>query len=346
MENKKNIALSWGSTWGHVFPLLAIYNYLIDTDNYNFFWFGEQWNLEEEIALKNNIEFHDISAWKLRRYFDIRNFFEPLKNLTWIVEAIYYIKKYNIDIVFSKWWYVSIPMAIWAKIMNKKLYIHESDTISWISNKIVEKLATKVFYTFPNDKIDNTKYILSWQILNPELLDWIDSIELKENLRQKVLVMGWSQGSKEIFETLLIILKDLDFIDFTIILWEKNLDFKEKFDKFLNVKTYDFVSQKELWQILKQTDIAITRAWATSLWEQNVFWVHSIIIPLQNSAWDHQNKNALYFKEKFSSDILYPWEDLAEKLKYKLIKYKNLRKAWLNLDSFFKALKIIRANIK
>lgn len=344
--SKKTIALTWGSTGWHIFPLVSLYNYLQESEHYNFLWFWEVWGLEEEISKEAWIEFHDISAWKLRRYLDYRNFFEPLKNLTGIVEALFYIKKYNIDIVFSKWWYVSLPMAIWAKIIGKKIFIHESDTVSGISNKIVSKLATKIFYSFENNKIDNKKNILSWQILNPELIDWLDNLNVIENNRQKVLVTGWSQWSTTIFENLLKILPDLDFIDFTIILWEKNEHFREEFDRYINVKVYNFVSQKDFWRILKQTDIAITRAWATSLWEQNMFWIHSIIIPLEHSAWNHQKSNAIYFKENFESDVIFEGENLSNDLKIKLIRYKNLRKAWLNLDKFFNALKIIDANLK
>ena len=342
--DKKNIALTWGGTGGHIFPLLAVYNYL--KDDYNFLWFGEEWNLEEEIANKYNIDFYDISAGKLRRYFDFRNFFEPLKNLTGIVEALYYIKKHNIDYVFSKWGYVSIPMAVWAKLMRKKLFIHESDTVSWISNKIVEKLASKVFYSFKNDKIDNEKYIYSWQILNWELLDKIKDLNIEENKKLKVLVMWGSQWAKNIFETLLKIVWELSFIDFTIILGEKNLDFKKNFSIYSNVKVYDFVSQADLGLIYKKTDIAITRAWATSLWEQNAFWIHSIIVPLKNSAWNHQEKNALYFKEHFESDVLEDSEELAFNLKNKLTKYKDLRKAGLNLDKFFEPLKVIKKELE
>jgi UDP-N-acetylglucosamine:LPS N-acetylglucosamine transferase len=44
---------------------------------------------------------------------------------------------------------------------------------SGIANKFIGKIATKVFYTFPNKETlkENKKYILSGQILNPELLD-------------------------------------------------------------------------------------------------------------------------------------------------------------------------------
>jgi UDP-N-acetylglucosamine:LPS N-acetylglucosamine transferase len=57
--------------------------------------------------------------------------------------------------------------------LRKKIYIHESDTASGTANKFIGKIATKVFYTFPNEKTarENEKYILSGQILNPELLD-------------------------------------------------------------------------------------------------------------------------------------------------------------------------------
>lgn len=344
--SKKNIALTWGSTGWHVFPLVSLYNYLVWSENYNFFWFWEQDNLEEDIAIKSNIEFHDISAWKIRRYFDLRNFYEPLKNLTGILQSLFFIKKYKIDIVFSKGWYVSLPMAIWAKLMWKKIYIHESDTVSGVSNKLVSKIADKVFYSFDNEKIDNHKHILSWQILNPELLNWISNLHNLENNKQKVLVIWWSQWSTKIFEALLKVLPNLSFLDFTVILWDKNVHFKEKFLEFRNVKVYEFVSQKNFWIILKQSDIALTRAWATSLWEQNVFGIHSIIIPLKKSAWNHQEENAKYFHTHFESDILDEDDELSTNIEKKLTTYKNLRKQWLNLWKFDNALKIIEWNMK
>lgn len=346
---KKCIALTWWATWWHIFPLLSIYNYLKEEDNYDFIWVWEEWNLEEEIANQNNIAFLDIPAWKIRRYFDWKNFYEPLKNLTWIVFWIYYILKYKIDIVFSKWWYVSLPLCIAAFLLRKKIYIHESDIAWWIANQIISKLATKVFYTFENENTkndkDNKKYILSWQILNPELIDNLTDLDISDNERLKVVVTWWSQWSTTIFSALLKILPDFKNIDFEVILWDKNIAFKKDFLKFLNVKTHDFLSQEKMWLLFKNTDIAITRWWATTLWELNMFWIHSIIIPLSSSAKDHQNKNAMYFKEKFWSDVLDENDNLEIELFRKIKKYQDLRKSWLNLDWFFDSLKIIKKEI-
>ncbi len=346
MKKNITIALTWGWTGGHIFPLLAIYNYLKEeNNNYDFVWVWEEWGLEQQIAEKNKIKFLRIAAWKIRRYFDTRNFYEPLKNITWVAEWIYYIWKYKIDIVFSKWGFVSIPLALAAKLMRKKIYIHESDTISWLSNRIVSKLATKIFYSFEKNILEKNE-IISGQILNPALLDWLKSLEVWTNPRLKVVVIAGSQGSTTIFRNLLRILPDLQDIDFDIILWDKNLWFRNELNKFTNTKVYDFVDQKDLGLIYKNSDIAITRWWATSLWELYYFWIHSIIIPLKSAAQNHQEKNALYFKRNFGSNILDEDKNLHLEIFKLLQKYKNLRKAWINLESFFNPLKIIEREIK
>lgn len=343
---KKNIALTWGWTWWHIFPLLAIYNFLKNDKELNFYWFWNEWWLEEEIAIKNDINFIDIPSWKIRRYFDFRNFYEPLKNITWIFFWIFYILRYRIDIIISKWWFVSLPLCIAWYLLWKKIYIHESDTVSGLSNKIISKIATKIFYTFPNELIDWKKHILTWQILNPELLNIVKKEEeIQENEKLEVLVIAWSQWSNEIFENLKSILNNLIDINFNIILWEKNLHFKNDFSKYSNVKTYDFVSQEQMWELMKKRDIAISRWWATTLWELYFFGVHTIIIPLSNSAQNHQQLNWEYFNKNFWSDLI--WNDKKINIEiYRLLtKYKDLRKNSLNLDNFYYALNKIKKEI-
>lgn len=344
--SKKTIALTGGWTWWHIIPLLSFYNYLKEEDNYNFLWVGEETWLEYNIAEENNIEFHDIAAGKIRRYFDIKNFYEPLKNFTGIFQWIYYIWKYKIDIIFSKGWFVSLPLCIAGKIMWKKVYIHESDMKIGLANKVISRIATKVFTSFPHkSENNNSKFITTWQILNPELLEWLKDLNLEENKKLKVLVIAWSQGSTIIFKNLLKIIPDLQNIEFEIILWEKNKHFKKELNFFTNTIVHDFINQKKLWEIYKQTDIAITRGSATVLSELYHFGIHSIIIPITN-AWNHQIYNAKYYQEKIWSDILDENNNLSLELFRKLNAYQNLRKKDLNLKSFFDAMKIIEMKIK
>jgi len=360
-DGKRVMALTWGWSGGHIFPLTSLYNYVKDDGDYDFFWVWEQWWLEERIASANDIPFLDIAAGKIRRYFDIKNFYEPLKNLTWLFQWLYYVFRYKIDIVFSKGGYVSMPLCIAAKLLWKKVYIHESDVSWWLANKVIWKFATKVFYTFENDKIDKVNSTKSWregalghgkkhihvgQILNQELIEWLKNIHVEKNPRLKVTVMAGSQWSTVIFENLLKILPDTKDIDFTVILWSQNAHFASDFKPFTNVKTYDFITQTRLWEVLKQTDIAITRWSATALWEFYYFGIHSIIIPITQAGW-HQIHNAEYFNEKYGSDILDETSSSLNLDIFRLLqKYKGHRKSELNLTWFFDSLEKIEKELK
>ena len=348
MRNTTKILLAWGGTGGHAAPLVSMYNYLNETGKYEFIWFGERDSIEEDLAEEQGITFQDISTGKIRRYLDIRNLYEPLKNLTGIVESLYYIRREKIDIVFSKGGFVSLPVCVAAWMMRKKIYLHESDSVTGLANKICSRLASKVFYTFPNTLTENPKnikHIYTGHILNPELLEWITENNVPENEKLSVLVIAGSQGSTRIFENLLQILPDCKDINFQVILGEKNLHFREDFLKFVNVKTHDFLSPRQLWEIMKNTDITITRG-SSTIWELYYFGIHSIIIPLKATGWNHQYHNGLYFNEKFGSDLLDEDENLHLEMFRRLQKYKTLRKSGLNLEGFFDGLKKIEEEIQ
>jgi len=355
---KKRIAFTgWWTGW-HVFPLVAIYKYLSEKWEYSFLWLGDEDGLEYVTAEKYHIPFYYVPSGKLRRYFDWRNLVEPWKNMSGFFTALWILWRRKVDIVFSKWGYVSLPVCLAAWCLRKKIYIHESDTVAGLANKWIMKRASKVFYTFPNKKIDNHQHILSGQIINPELLGGIAPEptyedeeaymaywEAKEQEPLQVLIIAGSQGSTTLFEAFREIYNNLTDVHFHIILWEKNLHFRTDFEKKHNITVYDFVSQKKLGNLYQKTDIALTRGGATTLWELYFFGIHSIIVPLSGSAGDHQEKNAQYFKEQFQSDILHEWEDLPIQIFRLINKYKNLKKRGLNTDGIDYALQTIEKHI-
>ena len=348
MKETKKIIFTWGGTGWHITPIISLYNYLWVDGKFEYMWLGERESLEETIAGENDIEFHDISAGKIRRYFDIRNFYEPLKNFTWVFESFYHILKYKGDIVFSKWGFVSVPACAAAFILRKKIYIHESDSVMGLANKITSKLATKVFYSFANEKtaVENSKHIHCWAIVNPEMLDSVKSIDKTENERLTVLVIAGSQWSEKIFENLAQILPDCSDIDFDIMLWTNgNKELKTTLEEFENVTTHEFMSQKKLAKLYIKSDIAITRG-SSTLWELFYFGIHSIIIPLKATGWNHQYHNGLYFNENYGSDILDEDENLHLEMFRKLQKYKELRKTGLNLKGYLDGLKCIKEEIE
>ncbi|MEI6672477.1 MAG: glycosyltransferase [bacterium] len=74
------------------------------------------------------------------------------------------------------------------------------------------------------------------------------------------------------------------------------------FDKFANVKTYGFISQKEMGQLYNKCDIAITRGGTTSLAEQKLYDMKQIIIPIPRTH--DQYDNAKWYVRYHNDSII------------------------------------------
>lgn len=86
----------------------------------------------------------------------------------------------------------------------------------------------------------------------------------------------------------------------------KNTGLRSLFEGLKNVTCYDFVSQKEMGELLTRCDVAITRAGTTSLAEEKLFGLKLVMIPI---PWTHdQMLNARYY-EKHHQDILVKQDD-------------------------------------
>ena len=154
------IALVGGWTGGHIFPLLAIYKYFWKREKSSgskiwsiegktrFIWVGEKNSLEQKIAKKNEIPFFTVHAGKLRRYFSLRTILEPFFILSGFFRSLYLLRSEKIDAVFSKGWYVSLPVAMAAWILRRPVYLHESDSIPGLANRLVSRFARTIFLTF------------------------------------------------------------------------------------------------------------------------------------------------------------------------------------------------------
>ncbi|MDD2487065.1 MAG: UDP-N-acetylglucosamine--N-acetylmuramyl-(pentapeptide) pyrophosphoryl-undecaprenol N-acetylglucosamine transferase [Candidatus Gracilibacteria bacterium] len=319
----KKVFLVGGGTGGHIIPLLALYNYL-KNDDYSFFWIGENDSMEQKIAKDNNIEFHSIKSGKLRRYFSFKTFVEPFNIMIGIFQSIKILKSLKPDMIFSKGGYVSLPMAIAGKMTGIKVYMHESDSVPGLSNRIVGKFATKIFLGFDSAKkyFNSDKCQVVGQILNPELFKDLGDVKITE--KTNLLVIAGSQGSTRIFNFLLENMKKIERFNLTIVLGSLNTSFKEQFDRFDNVKAYEFVDHSVMKNLYNNADLAITRAGATNIAELEAFNIKMIIIPLKESANNHQYFNALDYEKK--GNIFLTEENMVQYGMKKIMEFDGYKK--------------------
>ncbi len=328
------IAFAGGWTWGHIFPIKSLIEN-VDKSKYQILWFGSKNSLEEKIAKKlkdnwHNIIFLSIFSGKIRRWFSIKNTYLNIidlwKNLLWFFQSFFYIIKYKPKFIFSKWWFVAFnPSLVW-KILWKKIYLHESDTIPGLVNKIVSKFANYVFVWFEYSKkyIKNKNIQVVWQIISDKFYQekWIYEKSWKTNL----LIIWWSQWAKIIIEWIKTLLDKWKLNDFNIFIVWWLLNKNNIFEKYNNVHFFWFLSQDELIDLYRKADISITRWSATSLSEQDQFDIKKIIVPLPFTWWNHQYFNAVEYQKKWDILVSQLDKDFLNKLEAELQKLSNYKK--------------------
>lgn len=354
------VLFCWWWTWWHVFPIKSLIDYILNNKEINgqikeIFWSGEVDSLEAKVASSISWEkfrFLPIRSWKLRRDISLRsiilNFFDIFSLIFGFFQCLFILKVYKVDVIFCKGWYVALPMVFAGWVFRKKIIVHESDTVPWLANKISAKFASKIFCGFPWIL---HKSIYVWQILSDEILNF-QSIDMNLNTstpKTRVMVMWWSQWARTLYQALEKAISQnqviKDKFHFTIILWTQNTELKEQFSKLDNVDTLDFVSQPQVWFLINNSDIAISRWWATSLAEIKAFGLPIIIIPLPYTWWNHQYYNALHYQKEYKDLLVEQNDNLEDNLTKWLLQHTNFRMESHLTPSFNQTKKIIVSSI-
>lgn len=296
----KKILLVGGGTGWHVFPLINLQIFLQKKyPETQFHWIGEANSIESRVAKENSIRFSPVICGKLRRYFSIKTFLLPFQIFTGIVQSVAIIMREEPTAIFSKGGYVSLPVAIAGWILRIPIYLHESDSIPGVANKIVGRFASWIFCAFPEaDKFFEQKKIL-WHgsLLSAEIRVMAQEV-VTPNTRTQILISCGSQGSATIFDAILDLLPRAQDIDFHILLGVKNLDYRAKFEQFPNVTIADFFyNQNDYLRMVQKCDVVIARS-GSSIFEFEALGLHMVLIPHPFTGNNHQYWNAVAFEKK------------------------------------------------
>ncbi len=346
-QKKINLAMAWGGTGWHVFPIKSLIQHIYKHTKYldqinNIVRFWENKSLEQEVFLQfksnsdsknsnnlyQNLFFESIISGKYRRETRLKsrlkNVRDAFKFVFWIFQSIYFLQKHSIDVIFCKWWYVALPVVLAWKLLRKKILVHESDVKSWLVNKIAARYADDIFTGFYG-VLPKSKTV--WQILSDDIISSestknipisIDDgrkLTVAEKLyytnpdKTHLLVMWGSQWSLRLYQNLLDSIDSNKAIyknyEIFIVLGKENQEnqnLKEGFDQYQNIHIFDFVTQQEMWLLLKNCDIALTRAWTTSLAEQKLYNLKIVMVPIPRTH--DQYDNAKFYVKKYTDILL------------------------------------------
>ncbi len=294
MINK--VLISTGGSGGHVIPAITIYNHLKNTHETLI-----STDIRGLAYLDKNYNTVVINTPKLNNYFLLP--FSFLKILFLTYKSFFLLKKNNISILISTGGYMSLPICLAAKILGIKIFLIEPNMVLGRANKFFLNFSRKLICYSKN--LINLPSGISHKltIINPLIRkEYYDSVSCqKQDNLFTIIIIGGSQGAK-IFDELLnkSLISIAKQVSIKIIhqTSEKNINFLKNFYSQHNIENTVFSFDHNLNKVLKQGDLCITRAGASSLAELSFLNIPFVAIPLPSSKDNHQYENAKYYKEQ------------------------------------------------
>ena len=316
----KKIALTGGGTAGHITPNLALIPEL-KKRGFDIIYIGSNNGMEKEIVERRNIPFFGITADKLRRYIDFKNFLMPANVVKGIGEAIKILKDNKVNVIFSKGGFVSVPVVIAAARLRIPVISHEADFTPGLANKIATPLSKKVCCNFEETlKMLGKKGVFTGCPIRKELLSGNKKRGVEflgfNNDKPILFVTGGSLGSKYIND---LIRNNIDEIlkDFNVV----HSCGKGKLDNKINLDGYRQFEllTTELPDVFAATDLVVSRAGANVIFELLALKKPNLLIPLSTKASrGDQILNANSFmRKKYSVVLLEEDQDAHPELFFK-----------------------------
>ena len=341
------IVFTGGGSGGHIFPIIAIIRQIKKIykgkEEIKIYYLGPKEGHGVELLKKEGVKIRIILSGKIRRYFSLKNLLDLFKMPIGLIQSFFWLFVIAPDLIFSKSGYGSFLVALNGTFLGIPLFLHESDAVAGVASKIEGKWALQIFTSFPEkqnspfpaiglpkDKIINVGNPIRESILGGNKEKARKMFGIKEG-RKVVLILGGSQGSMRINETILDILPDI-LAEFDLIHQTGDRNFKEikseaeavlfEGGKKEHYHIYPFLDEFLMKNALAAADLVVSRAGSGTLFELAAYGKPAILIPLSSSAQSHQLKNAYIFADNGGGEVI---EEknlkphfLLEKIKYYL----------------------------
>ncbi len=311
----KTVVLTGGGTAGHVTPNLAIIPKL-EKMGFHIEYIGTKTGIEREIITRAGVPYHIISAGKLRRYFSLKNFIDPVKIVAGCLKAKSILKKLRPSAVFSKGGFVGVPVVFAAHCLKIPVVLHESDITPGLANRLCIPRAKTVCVSFeptlkliPDGKGVHTGLPIRGNLLEGDRQKGMAQSGFSGN-KPVLLIMGGSLGAQALNEVLDAVMPELTRkYDVIHIRGQNNM---ACCCAPTGCKPFGYVDE-ELADLYAAADIMLSRAGATAVFEILALALPALLVPLPStSSRGDQLQNARYFKDNGFAHVLHQ-EDMTEK---------------------------------
>ncbi len=284
-----------GGTGGHVFPALAVAEELRER-GIVVTWLGTRRGIEADLVPGADfpIRFIDVAGLRGKSGL-VGKLKAPFGLLKALWQAFGVVRSVGPQCVLGFGGFASGPGGLAARLLGKPLVIHEQNAVAGTTNRILQKLATRVLEAFPNALAKGE------HCGNPVRRD-ISAIEAPQSRlasadgrRLQLLVLGGSLGALAINQVLpeaLALLAENERPAVVHQCGQKHLAASRKAYEDAGVAAEVVAFVDDMAAAYSVADFVICRAGALTVAELTAVGLGALLIPYPHAIDDHQSENA------------------------------------------------------
>lgn len=304
------VIVAAGGTGGHIYPALAIIERIKKEDkNSKILYVGTTDRMEKDIVPARGIDFVGVEIKGLNRKNVFSNFSVMKKFLKAIKRSKEIIKEFKPDIVIGVGGYITAPVLYAAHKLHVKTMIHEQNSIPGLSNKFLAKFVDTICVSLPGSiqYFPKEKTVYTGNPRSEEIL-MIDKVSKSKygfsSYKKLVLIVMGSLGSTTMTQKLKEAIGKFKGKNYQVLV----ITGKAYYDEYKELDIPDNVKllpyTEELIQIMKDTDLMVSRAGASTISEITGIGLPSILVPSPYVTHNHQYLNAKELEDAGACTIL------------------------------------------
>ncbi len=300
-----------GGTGGHVFPGLAVADYLRN-QGWRVVWMGNPDGMEARLVPTRGYEMAWVRFGALRGKGWLRKLLLPFNLLAAFGQALRALSQVQPNVVLGMGGYVTFPGGIMAALSGRPLVVHEQNSIAGLANRFLAHLAKRVGTGFPK-ALPRAEWTG-----NPVRADII-AVPPPGNRYPgrsgplKVLVVGGSLGAQALNETVpeaLALLTEAERPVVTHQSGARHIDALRAAYQKAGIKAELVAFIDDMATRYAEADLVICRAGALTIAELAAAGVASLLVPFPHAVDDHQSGNARFLSDAGAA-ILMPQKEFT-----------------------------------
>lgn len=347
-----------GGTGGHVYPALAVARGLAAMGR-DVVWLGTRHGLEGRVIPQQQIPIEWISVSGLRGKGVVSWLLAPFRLLRALFQALSILRKTRPSVVLGMGGFVSGPGGLAARLLGRRLVIHEQNAVAGLTNRSLARIADRVLEAFPGS-FPNPGHIRSGvETVGNPVRDEI--LSLPEPGRRmagrsgslRLLVLGGSQGALRLNTMTPLALAQIDGGQRPQV-WHqagaRTLDQAKSAYRLHDVdaRVEPFIEQMA--DAYGWADLVICRAGALTVFELAAAGLAAVLVPFPSAVDDHQTLNADWLVRAGAAVLLPEAKLSADSLAAMILRFSGDRQGLLDMAGRARALaapgacgKVVRA---